>query len=409
METKKLFSLLLLFSAFIFAACNNSSTITSPDPSSEDNQIVQTDLNSDDESADLSSQEAEENHHEGMRAVYVLSNLPSGNMLLVYNRNSEGMLTQSASVSTGGTGTGGSLGSQGSICFNRNKKLLLAVNPGSNSISIFLVKRHNAPRLIRTVSSNGVMPVSITAHKNIVYVLNSGGTGNITGFRILGGNNGILTPIENSTRSLSSSASAPAQISFARNGSVLIVTEKSTNKLLTYTVGDNGVASGPMVINSAGQTPFGFALTKDNRIIVSEAFNALMNASTVSSYTVGSGGSLSLIQGPVATNQTAACWVVVTRNGKYAYTTNTESGTITGLRVNDNGTMTLLNPDGITANNGAGSMPIDAAMSNNSKILYVLNSGAHSITAYRVNDDGSLTLITTAGGLPAGAAGLAAR
>ena len=50
----------------------------------------------------------------------------------------------------------------------------------------------------------------------------------------------------------------PAQVEFSPRGNLLVVTEKMTNKIDTYTVGRRGLAEGPMVHNSVGITPFGF-------------------------------------------------------------------------------------------------------------------------------------------------------
>jgi 6-phosphogluconolactonase (cycloisomerase 2 family) len=113
-----------------------------------------------------------------------------------------------------------------------------------------------------------------------------------------------------------------------------------------------------------------------------------------------------LISAAVPTGQTAACWAVATKNGKYAYTTNAGSGSIAAYRVNGDGTIELL--DGQAGLPGAGSTPIDAALSVDSQYLYTLNAGAHSITGFAVNADGSLTLIGGASGLIAGTVGLAA-
>jgi 6-phosphogluconolactonase (cycloisomerase 2 family) len=55
------------------------------------------------------------------------------------------------------------------------------------------------------------------------------------------------------------------------------------------------------------------------------------------------------------------------------------------------------------------SAPLDAALSNNSKFLYVLNSGTESITALSVSNDGSLHFLQDVAGLPDGSAGLAAK
>jgi 6-phosphogluconolactonase (cycloisomerase 2 family) len=142
--------------------------------------------------------------------------------------------------------------------------------------------------LVDVVSSGGVRPISLTVHGSLLYVLNEGGTPNITGFTI--SNKGELTPLPGSTRPLTGGSGAdPAEVSFSRDGALLVVTEKATNLIDVYVVGTDGVAGPPISNPSAGQTPFGFAFDQRNNLIVSEAFGGAPNASAVSSYSVSRG------------------------------------------------------------------------------------------------------------------------
>jgi 6-phosphogluconolactonase len=354
---------------------------------------------------DLSAPGTESGRHgENNRGyVYTLSNQTAGNKVLVYRRAGTGGLSYAASYPTGGNGTGGGLGNQGAVTISSDNEVLLVVNPGSNSISSFKITGGGLSRK-STVSSGGITPVSITQHGNLVYVLNAGGTGNISGFWL--GENDKLTPIPNSTKPLSSSASGAAQISFVRNGRVLAITEKATNKIITYTVSQSGRPGMMHSITSASPTPFGFAPGRFGNIYVSEAAGGAANASSVSSYRIGPDGVISLNQGPVATGQSAACWVVLTANGRYIYTTNTASNTLSSYDVYPySGNINLL--QSIAATSGMG--PIDAALTENSKFLYTLNGAGNSISVYEVSQNGALTsLPTTITGLPAGTNGLAA-
>ncbi len=280
---------------------------------------------------------------------------------------------------------------------------MLAVNAGSNSISSFKITGSGLNRK-STVNSGGERPVSITQHGNLVYVLNAGGSGNISGFWL--GENDKLTPIPGSTKPLSSQTAGAAQISFVRNGKVLAITEKATNKIITYTVNQWGRPGVMHSLTSASPTPFGFASGRFGNIYVSEAVGGAANASNVSSYRIGFDGSISLTQGPVATGQSAACWVVLTANGRNIYTTNTASNTLSSYDVYAvSGNINLLQSIAATSDMG----PIDAALTDNSKYLYILNGGGHSISAFAVANNGGLTsLPTTITGLPAGTNGLAA-
>ena len=142
-------------------------------------------------------------------AVYVLSNQPTGNDVLVFARHADGTLSAPVSVGTGGNGTGGGLGSQGAVVLDGSGRHLYAVNAGSNSITSFRVRPNGLER-VGVVDSGGVMPTSIAVDGDLVYVLNAGGAGLITGFTA---HDGDLEPIAGSTRPLS--AAACASIRFA--------------------------------------------------------------------------------------------------------------------------------------------------------------------------------------------------
>jgi 6-phosphogluconolactonase len=338
-------------------------------------------------------------------SVYTMTNSAEGNEVLVFSRSADGSLTPAGAIATNGLGTGGGLGNQGGVILTPNKRLLFVVNAGSDTISAFHVKDNNL-EFIDAFDSGGVRPVSLTVDGNVLYVLNAGGgvgdEDSISGFIVE--RNGMLTPLGGSTQPLSQPNTGPAQIGFTPDGNVLVVTEKDTNRIDTYIVDNDGLAGAPIVFNSEGDTPFGFAFGKRNRLFVSEAVGS------VSSYMVYPDGDLETISAAVPTNQIAACWVVVLKNGRYAYTTNAGSGSVSGYGINKYGNIFLLNPDGRTGETGPG--PIDMALSNNSRLLYTLNSGDGTISGFQVDSSsGQLTQLSVpiqATGLPAGVNGLAA-
>ncbi len=338
----------------------------------------------------------------GDGAVYTLTNSTTANAVKVFHRAGDGSLTPGGEFATGGLGTGGGLGNQDALVLD--DRHLFAVDPGSDSISAFKVKETKLV-LLDTVASGGDQPISVTAEDGLLYVLNAGGSGNISGFEY--SKKKGLSPLAGSTRPLSGSAVGPAQVSFDPEGELLVVTEKNTNLIDIYEVdADSGLASGPSSFASSGATPFGFGFDERDHLIVSEAFGGATDQSAVSSYEVDD-EELEPITPSAATTETAACWIVVTDDGRYTYTTNTGSGSISGYRISRNGKLTLLDADGRTGVTGAG--PIDMALSRGSRFLYSLNSGDGTISGFRVGADGSLAPIGGASGLPRGATGLAAR
>lgn len=327
-------------------------------------------------------------------AVYTLTNSASGNAVLAYARGADGTLTYAGSYATGGLGSGAALGSQGAVVLSDDGRQLVAVNSGDSTVSLFDVQPGGL-ELDATVPSGGSHPISATLHGGLLYVLNGGG---IAGFAV---GQHSLTPIAGSTRPLGAGSAGPAQVQFSPDGTLLAVTEKASQTIDVYPVGAGGVAGAPVVSASAGATPFGFDFDNRGHLLVSEA------GGSASSYSV-SGAGATAISGAVPTHQGAPCWLVVSKNGRFAYTANAAAGTISGFAVAADGSLSLLDPSGASAVVGAGSHPLDEAFSGNGRYLFDLADGAHRIAAFRVADDGSLTPAGSVA-VPAGAAGLAAR
>lgn len=335
--------------------------------------------------------------------VYIMTNDPTGNQIVVYNRLSDGSLTWIVNAPTGGQGLSGLTGSnQGGLILNGDGRWLFVVNAGSNDVSVFQVTSDGLSLTDRE-SSGGLTPVSVTVFHSWVYVLNagiSGTAGNIAGFTL---NDGQLTPIVGSVQPLSGSATV-AQISFNPTGTALAVTEKSTSLIDIYTVDENGVASSPTTNKSSGSTPFGFAFDNRGALIVSEAAGGPSGTSAVSSYTINPTGTLTTVSGSVPDTGLAACWLAVTGNDRFAYTDNAHSGTVSSYIVSPDGKLTLLNAD--AAITGAGNL--DMSFSRNSQFLYIFVHSSNSIEGFSVGHDGSLEHVTTVTGIAASADGLAA-
>jgi 6-phosphogluconolactonase len=328
-------------------------------------------------------------------SVYTLTNAPTGNEVVQFDRLADGSLAQQGSYPTGGTGTGAGLGSQGALAFDGDH--LFAVNAASNTISEFGV-RPNGLVLESTVPSGGTTPISVTVRNHVLYVLNSGGTANITGFLVTPHN---LFALPRSTRELSAGAAGPAQVSFSPNGDALVVTEKASNTIDTFRV-FLGYARPAVSSPSVGGTPFGFDFDRRGDVLVSNA------TGSASSYALSRRGAAIVISGAVATGNAAPCWLVASPNGRFAYTANAGAGTISGFTVGDDGSLTLLAADGVSASFGAGSHPLDEIVTSDGQFLYNLTDGLHVINGLRINDDGSLTQASTSTPLPAGTIGIVA-
>lgn len=331
--------------------------------------------------------------------IYTLSNEASGNEVIVFKSNANGTINETARYATGGTGTDGGLGNQSALAFNRSQRFLYAVNPGSNEISFFVANPNGNLTLMDRINSGGIRPVSVTEYRGVIYVLNAG-SDNIAGFTH--NRFGRLAPLSNSTRSLSSTGTNPAQISFSRNGRVLIVTEKATNTISTFPVSYTGRPGALNTTTSVGAVPFGFSLGQGNSFVVSEP-GGTGQGSVVSSYRVNNQGQVTLIDGPLQLGTAGACWVAITQNIRTAFIMNTGSDNISSLSLTPGMQLGLSNNgNNTTAFDG----PLDGALDKNSRYLYVLGGGNDAIISYRVGANGQLTQIDLDGGLPNRATGI---
>lgn len=344
---------------------------------------------------------------EAPKAVYTMTNDPAGNRILAFGRAEDGSLKPSGTFAdTGGRGTGGGLGNQRGLVFDPTQNLFFAVNAGDSSISMLSLQLDGSLELLSTVPSGGERPVSVTVSGSVVYVLNAGvaanGTeANISGFKIAGAE---LTSIADSTRPLSAANPGPAQIQFSPDGAALVVTERMTNMLSSFTV-KSDIATGPFFTASGGMTPFGFDFSANGQVIVSEAQGGMANMASASSYSLGATGALTPVTSAIATTRTSACWLAVA--GDYAYVANAQTDDITGLAIAADGSLTLLDADGVTGQ--AGDAPVDLDVTDGNDFLYVVNNGDHSFSIFQINADGSLTKKPDFIGLPTTALGIVAR
>ncbi len=186
-----------------------------------------------------------------------------------------------------------------------------------------------------------------------------------------------------------------------------MVTEKGTNRIDTSLLDDGGAPGAGASFPSSGVTPFGFAFDREDTLVVSDAFGGAAGASAGSSYRVEDDGNVVVVSPALGDTQTAACRLVVPRNGRFAFTANAGSGTISSFRVSEDDGLALL--DATAGSTGSGSAPTDTALSGNSLFLYVRDGGDGGIRGFLVEEDGKLTPVASATGVPAGAQGIAAR
>jgi 6-phosphogluconolactonase len=326
-------------------------------------------------------------------AVYVMTNDPGGNKVVIFNRDVKGALTLADSVATGGLGSGGGLDplqSQGSLRISADNRWVLAVNAGSNEISAFRVLPDGGLKKTDTVDSGGEFPTSIAVYHDLVYVLNAKSP-NITGFNL--GHTGKLTLLADSTRGLTGEGFA--QVGFDPQAKQLVITNTGGNQILVFPIDRDGLPGmAPTTTPSNGAGPFGFVFDRQGHLLVSEA-----GAHAVSSYNILPDGMLQVISpSVVAPGQIATCWIAVTPEGRFAFTSNTGSDTISAYRI-QHGSGKLFLLDATAGSDNGLNGPIDSAITKNGRFLYVLNGSNGTVGMFRINPKGPKGSLTELGAI----------
>jgi 6-phosphogluconolactonase len=340
--------------------------------------------------------------------LYVNDNTAGANTIAGFDRHADGTLTPipGSPFPTGGAGTGHGIGAQGALQQTSDGRYLIAVDAGSNQISVLRVGPDGSLKAVGggSVDSGGLEPLSIAVHGNLVYVANAGSGGsNYTGFTLNPG--GHLRPLANSTYTLPDAAS-PGDVLFNGDGTKLVGTRVGTSQIDSFSVGSDGLltAAAGSPFTAQGLGPFGseFRPTDPAQLFVSNAHDGAGNG-TVSAFSDASDGSLSSIgSSPYPDAQTAPCWVEISHDGNYLFAVNTASGSVSRYAIATDGSLSLL---GSTPISGTQTGAFDARLSPDGSTLFVVEDGAAAIGAFAVNGGDLTELPSSPTPLPNGAAG----
>lgn len=337
--------------------------------------------------------------------VYVNDNTAGINTIGAFNRLANETLVpmHGSPFAAGGAGTGQSIGSQGALQITSDGRYLLAVDAGSSQISVLGIDSDGAlrPAGAGPLSSDGVEPVSIAVHGSLVYVANAGSStssANYTGFTLNPG--GHLRPLSHSTVPLSTAVN-PGDVFFSPDGAHLVGIEVGTTdpgswRIDSFVVGDDGrltpAPGSPFAAQGPG--PFGseFRPTDATQLFVSNAHGGAGNG-TVSAFQVAPNGALTSIgNSPFPDFQTAPCWIEITHDGRYLFTVNTASASISRYAIAADGSLILL---GSTAmKHPTGLSPFDARLDPGGKFLYVVDSRLDAVSVFAVSG-GDLTELSS--------------
>ena len=330
--------------------------------------------------------------------VYLDGNTAGANTVAAYDRASDGSLTPTpgSPFAAGGAGLGAGLGSQGAIQLADNGRYVLAVDAGSNQISVLQTNRDGSLTQVpgSPVSSDGVKPVSIAVHHHLVYVANDGDathSANYTGFFLTPF--GQLVPLPNSTVNAPAAANDLGDVLFNSTGTKLVGTEVASSLIDSFRVDGLGylqtAPGSPYAGQGLGSFGSEFRPTNPDQLFVSNPHNVGNDVGTVSAYDVAHNGRLfSIGASPFADLQNAPCWVAITPDGQFLFAINTGSGTVSRFSIDRGGDLTLLGSTLVNDQGGVGGT--DPTISPDGQSLYINETAAHGLAEMTIKG-GNLT------------------
>jgi 6-phosphogluconolactonase len=334
-------------------------------------------------------------------AVYVQTNA-APNEVIAFRRAPDGSLDRIGSVATGGDGDGSPhLQSQGSVVLTRDGRHLLVTNAASDDLSVFSVAADGSIAL-RDLVHTGDTPRSVAEHDGLVVVLNTGEPG-VASFQLDAEG---IEPVPGGNQALPASDADPAQVAFSPDGSMIVITERGTDSIVTYAVAPDGTFGDSREIASQGPTPYGFAFTSGGTLVVTEAFRAEKGAAAASSYAIVD-GSLEARTPSVGNGRSEICWAVVTPDDRFAFTTNFADGAVSRYAIAADGTLSL---EDATAGISVEGMPglRDEDLSSDGGFLYAIDADGGRIYGWSADTEGTLEPVGSWDGVPETVAGLAA-
>jgi 6-phosphogluconolactonase len=249
----------------------------------------------------------------------------------------------------------------------------------------------------------GSTPRSVAERNGLVVVLNTGEPG-LLSFRVDAGG---VAAVEGGDQALDPSRADPAQVAFSPDGSMVLITERATDSIVTYEVTADGTFGTSSEIASEGPTPYGFAFTSGGTLVVTEAFGAEKGAAAASSYAIED-GSLVARTSSVGNGRSEICWAVITPDDRFAFTTNFADGAVSRYAIASDGALSL---EDATAGISVDGMPglRDEDITSDGRFLYAIDADGGRIYGWSIDAEGSLEPVGSWEGLPETVAGLAAR
>ncbi|MDH4084737.1 MAG: lactonase family protein [Nitrospira sp.] len=310
----------------------------------------------------------------------------------------------------GGIGGGGTSG-LGTIGGGEGTAASVYVtNTGSNDVSAYSINQSTGGLAVISGSPFVDVPapsaIALSSNGFFAYIAN-GRTNKVTAFRI--GTNGALllgasTP---DTPNPASVGTAPRALAISRDSRFLYVANSGSDTVTGFSIGAAGVLTlvpqttgNPNPVSAGGLSPVALAMSSTGRVL----YVANSTSSTITTFQVESSGLLTQVPqagpgtNPISTNVAGPTALAMSPNGQFLYVTNSASNTVTAFRVETSGLLTLIPPTGSTPNpvSTGGTTPNSIAVVRNGVHLYIANGGG-TVSAFTIGSNGLLALVPASG------------
>ena len=344
--------------------------------------------------------------------LYTVTNIAGENSIVGYRVRKNGRLRElnGSPFATGGSGAGAVIFSQAGLVASEDGNYLFAANPASNSISVMRVKNNGRlePLIGSPFSSRGVFPVSLAIKDNLLYVSHLGTDFStcefcdIRGFRInINGN--AVTAVELPEATVSFDVEPPRvpfAIGFNPTGDVLVSARfpfspepPETSNIDTFQVNHETGAlvhapGSPTVSQDAQPIGFGFRPTNPTQLLISNVVAINELPGSISSYLMADTGQIAPIVDTSfpSGGQEATCWVDFTSNGKYVFATNTFSDSITAYEMNDAGSLSIIEVEPVVNEADGEAWPLEIVVSDDDRFVYTVHGLGGYITGYETEN-----------------------
>jgi len=278
------------------------------------------------------------------------------NAVLAFRRDDKGRLTlvPGAPFSTGGKGVIdpsfklGPFDTDQNVVIDHDRRLLFAVNSGSNSIAVFHIRPHDGtlePVRGSPFPSGGIDPVSIGLRGDQIVIINQdldpaqntpGGLPNIVTRHVT--EDGRIVKFPSDTTIALSVGSAPSQALTANNRPFVFDAQFLGGGLASYRLFPNGrlLANSPQplpaseAVRGTAPLPLGLWANPDAR----QLYVGFVTVNKLGVYTWDEDG-VPIFERTVPNSGKAICWLLTNRAGTRLYTVNTGSSTVSVYDTTD--------------------------------------------------------------------------